>query len=279
MSLTTSLSAGYRFNNGAIITDVLATYTFTNVNTVTSTASGKNGYGANFGNPNSTKLLYNDSLTSASGYPKTIIGWFYANVVTGDGNVFSLANSGGSDYIQLKLRNADSHIVVRSNTGGEATDVDTGVVALVNTWYFYAVVINSSTSVTIQINGTETNTASTIDSTSGLDRFALGALGRATPIQFFSGIQDEVYVWGRALSSYERNLMYDSGLCGMTYPFTDFAETSTETEGYSYALQRVVPIDETSTSVETYNIASPSNTAKWTNQSKSSATWTNLDKS
>lgn len=209
MALDTNLTAYYKFDNSAVTLDSVGSFTLTNTGTVASTASGKIGYGADFGNPNTTKWLTQAGFTFNS-YPISISGWFYPNVVNDNGNLFSLGES-STNYYQIKLRNTDSHIVFRSNNATDAADVDTGVVASTNTWYHVVVVFNSTTNVDIYVNGTATNTGATVFVAGSLSKFAIGALARGTPIQPYSGIADEVGWWTRALTASDVTALYNSG--------------------------------------------------------------------
>lgn len=209
MALDTNLTAYYKFDNGAVTADSVASFTLTNTGTVASTASGKIGYGADFGNPNTTKWLTQTGFTFNS-YPISISGWFYPNVVNDNGNLFSIGEA-STDYYQVKLRNTDSHIVFRSNNATDAGDVDTGIVASANTWYHIVVVFNSTTNVDIYVNGTATNTGATVFVASSLSKFAIGALARGTPIQPYSGVADEIGFWTRALTASDVTQLYNSG--------------------------------------------------------------------
>lgn len=221
MPLTTGIVSYYEFNNGAITTDSAGANTLTNTNAVAGTASGKIGFGADFGNPNTTKRLTNVTLGANPTLPISISVWFNPAIVNDDGNIFSLADN-STPYYQFKTDSATSHIVFRSNTAGPATSVDTGFAPATSTWYHGVVVLNSATNVTLYINGAPTNVAATCDDppTSTLDRICFGALGRTTPIQFFSGLIDEVGYWNRALTANEVVALYNSGL-GLQYPFTE----------------------------------------------------------
>lgn len=210
MALDTNLTAYYKFDNGAVTADSVASFTLTNTGTVASTASGKIGYGADFGNPNTTKWLTQTGFTFNS-YPISISGWFYPNVVNDNGNLFSIGEA-STDYYQVKLRNTDSHIVFRSNNATQAADVDTGIVASTNTWYHVVVVFNSTTNVDIYVNGTATNTSATVFVAGSLSKFAIGALARGTPIQPYSGIADEIGFWTRALTASDVTQLYNGGV-------------------------------------------------------------------
>lgn len=223
MALDTNLIAYYKFDNGAITTDSVGSFTLTNNNTVASTASGKIGYGANFGNPNTNKSLTQTGFTFNS-YPISIAGWFFPNVVNDNGNMFSLGEA-TTNYYQVKLRNTDSHIVFRSNNATDAADVDSGVTATVNTWYYVGLVMNSSTNIDFYVNGSAVATGTTVFNAATLSKFAIGALARGTPIQPYSGVADEVGWWTRALTSSDFTQLYNGG-AGNQYPFASGANSN-----------------------------------------------------
>lgn len=224
MALITNIAAYYEFNNGAIITDSAGSFTLTNSNGVNGTASGIIGFGADFGASNTNKAFTQTGFTF-NAYPITIAGWFNPAVVNNDGNIFSLAKLAGPDYYQFKLRASDSHIVFRSNNATQAADVDTGITATTSAWFQYAVVINSTVSVDLYVNGSNTNTAAAIFIAAGLNNLSIGALGRTTPLQFYSGLQDEIGYWTRALSGSEVSQLYNGGV-GLQYPFTGTTNNS-----------------------------------------------------
>ena len=220
-SLETDLVAYYKYDNGALTTDSVGTYTLTDVGTVAASASGKVGYCADFGNPNTTKWFYNTSLGTL-GYPRTISTWFYANVVNDNGNVWSWCESGGNniDYQQLKLDSTASHIVVRTNNQTSAASIDTGVVAVVNTWYHVVVVFHSATSIDVYVNNVATNLAATgYTPTYGLTSFNIGSLRRGTPIQPYSGMVDETAIYNGILTPGEISQLWNSGHANQ-YAFT-----------------------------------------------------------
>lgn len=188
--------------------DTVGSFPLTNTGTTTF-AAGKIDNGADFGTTNTTKSLKNESI-QATAYPITISGWVKPKVVNGDDYFVSLADD-TVHYYGMKLRASDSHVVFRSNNTTQAADVDTGYVGVIDTWFHFAVNIIDTTHITIYINGTATNTNASIFVVTGLDRFMLGALGRSTPVEHFSGIIDEVGYWGRSLTTQEVTDLYNSG--------------------------------------------------------------------
>jgi hypothetical protein len=205
MSFPTGAIAYWKLED---VSDVNGVYTLTNTGTTTFSA-GKINNAANFGDSNSTKSLKNESI-QATAYPITVSMWIKPKVVNGNDYFFSLADN-TVHYYGMKLRDTDDHIVFRSNNNAEAGDVDTGIVAEVDTWYHVVCNIINTTHVTLYVNGTATNSNATIFVASGLDRFMLGALGRSTPIEHYSGLIDEVGYWGRSLTQDEVTALYNSG--------------------------------------------------------------------
>jgi hypothetical protein len=205
MAFPTGVKAYWKLED---VSDVNGAYTLTNTGTTTFAAAKINN-GADFGTSNSTKSLKNESI-QATAYPITISGWAKPKVVNANDYIFSLADDTVHFY-GLVFRTADSHVVFRSNNNTEVGDVDTGYVAQVDTWFHFVVNIIDTTHVTVYINGSATNTNASIYVATGLDRFILGALGRSTPIEHYSGLIDEVGYWGRSLTTQEVTDLYNAG--------------------------------------------------------------------
>lgn len=208
MSLVTSLVAYYSLEN---TTDATGNgYTLTNTG-VTPFNTALIGNGADF-TPNDA--LNNNSVLSATSYPRSFQAWVkFDSVTTSDRAVISLSD-GSIHYYDLKLRSSDSHIVFRSNNNTDAADVDTGVVASTATWYHCVVVQHSATSVSLYVNNTKTNTTATTF-TATVSQFYLGYLGRSSA-WWLDGIIDEVGVWNRALTDAEVTTLYNGG-AGVSY--------------------------------------------------------------
>jgi hypothetical protein len=189
------------------VNGVTGAYTLTNTGTTTFSA-GKINNAATFNG--SSQSLNNNSIWGSVSYPKSYAGWVkFDSVATGGDQAIFAIGDGSVHYYSLKLRDSDDHIVFRSNNNTEAGDVDTGVTASASTWYHVAVVQHSATSVSLYVNGTETNTTDTTYSAT-VSQFFLGYLGRGGYL-YLDGQIDEVGFWGKALSDDEVTALYNSG--------------------------------------------------------------------
>lgn len=206
-----TLLAYYRLEDAVDSQNIGTDYDLTNTGSVTFAATKFNN-GADFNGGNS---LNNNSVLGASSYPRSFVGWsIFDSVTSSDRTIFALGD-GSIHYYAFKIRSSDSHIVFRSNNNTEAADVDTGIVATTATMYHWVVVQNSSTSVTIYINGTATNTnATTFVAT--VSQFYLGYLGRSS-VWYMDGRTDDVAIFNRALTSYEVTNLYDGSLSSLVY--------------------------------------------------------------
>lgn len=235
MSLLTNLIAAWKLDesSGNAADSSGNGFTLTNNNTTPYAAALINN-GADFNGTNQS--MNNNSVLASTGYPRTFAGWGNPDsVATNDRTFFSLSD-GAIHYYILKIRDSDDHIVFRSNNNTDAGDVDTGVVATAGTWYNYAVIQNSATSVTIYINNTLTNTAATTF-TATVSQFYIGYLGRSS-VWFFDGKQDIIGVWNRAWDATDVSQYYNGG-AGLQYPFT--LPTSIKTvDGLAYASVKTV---------------------------------------
>jgi len=217
MALTDSLTAYYKLDesSGNAADATGNGYTLTNTGS-TAYASALINNGADFVPTGDS--LNNNSVLGALSYPRSFQSWVKFDSVAGatDRAVIALGD-GSTHYYALKLRDSDDHIVFRSNNATQAADVDTGVVATVGTWYHCVVIQNSSTSVTIYINNTATNTAEATFVATVIQDY-LGYLGRSSA-WYLDGLIDECGIWNRALTGTEVGQLYNSG-AGLAYPLT-----------------------------------------------------------
>lgn len=217
MALIDSIEAYWKLEDTA---DDVASYTLTNTGTTTFT-SAKILAGGTFNGTN--QGLNNASVIGGTSYPRSYAGWVKFDTLARENTIFSLSD-GSIHYYNLKARASDDNIVFRSNNNTEAADVDTGITAVADTWYHVAVVQHSSTSVSLYVDGTKTNTeATTFVAT--VNDFWLGYLGRSS-VWWLDGQIDEVGFWDKALSDDEVTELYNSG-AGLQYPFPAKVSTIT----------------------------------------------------
>lgn len=112
-------------------------------------------------------------------------------------------------------------IVFNSTTGSNTVTASTFGAPSTSTWYLIMVwVDNTANTVNISVNdGTVDSTALTITTHNGTARFNISGAGNATPIEYFDGVIDEVYLRSSVPTSGERTQLYNGG-AGLTYPFT-----------------------------------------------------------
>lgn len=142
------------------------------------------GKGADF-TPNDS---LNNNSVGLSTYPRsfsTIVNW---DALTSEQAVISQSD-GSTHYYTLRLRDSDNHIIFRSNNATQAGDVDTSITAVAGQNYKIRVTQHSTTSVSIYVDGTKTNTtAATFVAT--VSQLYFGYLGRSSA-WYLDGQMDE----------------------------------------------------------------------------------------
>ena len=230
MALADNLTAYYKFNSGALTTDELATYTLTNTNTVGETASGKIGYGADFGSSNTNKRLTTTTSQGTGTASMSMGAWVkfqtqpasgaYATVMAiiyqagGNNAVYNYIyyNNNGGTYRLVFYRQTNSGGFSTYNTTLGTTD-----------WHFLVYTVDSSYNVRGYLDGvlvagpTVSAQYSTSDTTAS--QSAIGASDPSNNRFFASAFIDEVGIWNRQLSDAEVAELYNSG-AGLQYPFT-----------------------------------------------------------
>ena len=221
-ALIDSLIAYYSLSSTA---DAHGSYTLTNTGSTPFNAA-LIGNGADF-TPNDS--LNNNSVLGALSYPRSFSCWAKFDSVSGDRAIIALGD-GSVHYYALKIDGTSGTIVFRSNNNTEAGNVDTGVTPSTATWYHLVVVQHSSTSVSLYVNNTKTNTTATTF-VATVSQFFLGYLGRSS-VWWMDGIVDECGVWNKALTDAEVSLLYNSG-AGLAYPLTEGSASSSPSSSAS----------------------------------------------
>lgn len=213
-ALSSSLVAAYKFSNGALTTDSANTYTLTNVSSVTSYASGKSGYCAEFSGANYFTMTW-PSQTHPSFFCS---GWINLSS-TGAKVILSIESSANNYVMHLSLTSSTILHCDVNNSSGTYFTADGTTVLSTSTWYHVAAYFDGSYTY-IYLNGALEATSSTAFSgtlnTAG--KWAIGARAE-DGIQKFAGYIDELYYWrgssalfsstGDALSV--AGLLYNSG--------------------------------------------------------------------
>jgi hypothetical protein len=134
----------------------------------------------------SSQATYYDNGSDIGSYPSTVAAWFYPSSPATNADILTIVNA-SSDSIWIGL--------ALSPAAASYTN---------NAWNHAAVVLTSSTSRTVYLNGGNSATDTTAQNwPSGAQRFAIGALLRISQTQFFEGRIGEVSWWNVALSTDE----------------------------------------------------------------------------
>lgn len=265
---------------------------------LTLTNNGTTGYvsalvnnGADGGATNTTKYFNRTSNLGVTGSLSLSV-WvkLTTEITSGTYGLIFLDGTSTSTaiYITYEYNSGTRRVVFTRARSGTAFDNITYNVTLgTSNWHNLVLTYDGST-VKGYVDNVATSTVAssgngaTPDVTQGFGIMASRQYVTGVISEHTSGLFDEVGVWSKELTTTEVADLYNNRN-GNQYPFLNYtasaSDTSTGTEGYTYLINKETITSDTSTSTETYSITAPSNTAKWTNQSKSSTTWTNLNKS
>ncbi len=229
MALTDQLVAYYKFNNGALTTDSVGSYTLTNTNSIANSSDGKIDYCADAGTSNTTKYLSRDDTYGMLGSTaKTYSFWWKCTVAPGVGTTQAVFRHlyGGSavgNYANVFYHNnaGTYEVIMPTSPAGMAVTKT----LTVGTWYHFAVTIpaNNTGNITCYVNGvaigTTPNWAQNYGLTTRLVIFADHAFGDISP-----GETDEFGIWARVLTENEILNLYKGGF-GNAYPFSSTENT------------------------------------------------------
>lgn len=216
-----NLIAYYRFNSGALTTDSKGSYTLTNNNTVGETASGKYGYGADFGSTNTNKSLTADSDLGIVGGAISMNIWVKMQTEIGSSSQFFVGQQDGGNKVGNTIfydyNGGTRRLVFRRSKNYVANDDLNYTITLGTTnWYMLTYVYDGS-EVSAYVNGVEVGTpvASTGNgTTNGTDKFGIGAgvtADTGIPAVFASAFIDDVSVFNRALTAGEVLTLFRDG--------------------------------------------------------------------
>jgi trimeric autotransporter adhesin len=207
--------------------DEIGGHTLTDNNTVTG-ATGKLGNAAQFTAANSEWLSVADHADFAFTTAFSGQAWIYPDSVTGNHEIAGQWNWGSDPGWSIRLAGAELLCLIAASSGdlgsnyGQTTDASLSTA----TWYHVVWVYdgsgaNNAAKLKIYLDGTQ----KTLSFTGTIPTSLQGpttdvVLGRFTGIgNYWSGRQDAVGLWSRALTSTEDTTLYNSG-AGLEYPWT-----------------------------------------------------------
>jgi hypothetical protein len=140
--------------------------------------------------------------TPVTAAPMTWCCWFQTDDVTDDGTLLWMGDKDAEDqywFIQVRgTVSGDPLDLNASDGGGQTITTTTGVSA--NTWHHVAAVFTASDDRDIYLDAAGKASGTADHAPSGVDRFSIGVLDRASPVSYHTGLIAEVSVWNVALT-------------------------------------------------------------------------------
>jgi hypothetical protein len=215
-----------------LLNDIVAYFKFDADNSNDATTNGYNGtdsnmtYGSSYGKINDGASFNgsNSKISLPSGIyslgngtgPYTINMWVYVTDLSTAQSLLNFWNgSGGGNNDSTHLIYETSHqFDFQRGYGASETVLYASTTVAANTWYMVTITYDGSTK-TIYVDGS--NVGSQSDTNSAVTA-SQGYLGMEQNNFYFSGYEDEVGIWSRALTSTEVSNLYNGG-SGNQYPF------------------------------------------------------------
>jgi hypothetical protein len=209
MALTDNIAHYWKLDESSgNASDSVGSVTLTNTNTITY-SSGKINNGANLVALSNHRFVAS-SFTITAAF--SISFWMYRTSAWVGGYMFSSPTVSSTACIQITVRTDDNKIAY-SNFINEVVSAST---VAATTWT-HVVVTSDGTNSVIYINGSSDATSSSVGHTSSAQTYNLGRRSD-NDTAYYDGSLDEVGIWDRALTSGEVTSLYNSGT-GSQYPF------------------------------------------------------------
>lgn len=270
-----TIKAYYRFLTGGLTADYTGNgYTLTNVNGVAETASGKFGYGADYGSTNTDKYLYiSNNLGIAGNGDISISGWFYINNLPTSGNTHMLlehySTTTSDRYFQIYLVNSGGTQYVTINCSNTYSSYTTTLTT--NAWHHIVGTRNVSGNVgTLYIDNSAVTTCEVGTSTGSTNLSRIGGAGLNLCLQ---GVADDIRYYDGVLSSEDVSALFSGGESTTTSTTTS-SSTSSSTSSTTSTSSSTTSTSSSTTSTSSSTTSTSSSTTSSTSTSTSTTSTT-----
>ncbi|HCR92557.1 MAG TPA: hypothetical protein DIU47_01195, partial [Candidatus Pacebacteria bacterium] len=185
----------------------------------TYTASGVRGQAATLGASAATATTSAGLVNQNINTIKTVSAWIYPTTLTTTNGTREMAVSADANSasvvswgIGTKGDGTNANLTCfAGNTGPTATDLGTGIPAVVNTWYHVVLTSDGSSALKCFVNGTLYNSTTLSGTAQTPTRFQIGATQATTAFNALRGRVDEVMVTATQLSASQVKRIYEVG--------------------------------------------------------------------
>lgn len=207
-----NLLAHYQFNTGALTTDSSGnSRTLTNNNTVGETASGKYGYAASFGDPNTNKTFSRNEDIWANG-AFSMVAWIKRANTSDDHTPVAVTNATVDKQLYIVCKSASIQAV--HFRAGVDYDIVSGSITPNTDWHHVALTLTTGAGGTMKIyydgreiaSGSVTNSSGTVGQS---DRIFVGSDSSVGGI--FEGDLDDVAFFSDVLTAAEIKELASNG--------------------------------------------------------------------
>ncbi len=221
MSLLTNITAYYKYdeNTGTSVGDSVGSNTGVFSGSGTKWGTGIINSAGNF--LKTDTIPESVLLTTSTGTPTdnfTVAGWIKPVIPIQTACVFYDGDdsAGWGLFTGDALDGTGSKLV---GLFGSVSWADPSITITNGVWQHVAMIRRSGT-LYFYLNAVETSSINNTPNTPTAGIASFGAqIGSGTPKRYYSGLIDEMGIWGRALSAAEVTQLYNSG-AGLQYPFT-----------------------------------------------------------
>lgn len=187
-------------------------------------AIGEAGYCLSLASVSSQYLYRASGPDSQLVKPCAYIVWFKITALpTANQYLLSKWQSGiGAEY-GLRMNGTTNYIEwgISTSNGATLVWVTNSIIPTSGTWHMVYCGMNAAGLEFISLDNGAIATATPPAWRAGNAQLTVGADGWSTPASFWNGLIDEVGFWTRELTSAELSYLWNAGVGGKTYPFSD----------------------------------------------------------